>query len=240
MFDPETLDGIARWVLEEAGLDEPPVRPRALARAWGMRFLPARGRVHLSSTDEIIFYDASATAVQRIGDTFHEIGHCAMRWAAYQPAPDVEEKCAGYLAGALACPRRPFLRDLQATRWNLRELVAIYGVSWEMTARRIADVRSAAVCIVDNLTEVRRYVSPWITGPVSHRQTAYEIELAKLAGGEESGALHDANLLDGYIVPESDTPWMRVITVCGVEELEAKMLRSTRPSERVRRAMGED
>lgn len=236
----ETLEGIARWFLEEAGLEEPPVRPRALAYAWGMELMPTRERVHLRSTNAIVYYDVGASPVQRVGDTFHELGHVAMREANFDAGED-EERFAGFLAGALACPRQAYIRDLRASRWNLAEMVRRYECSWEIAARRIVDVRSAAVTIVDNLTEVKRYVSPWITGPIANAITPYETDLAVLAAGAEHGSLHDANLLSGYIVPPNDTPWMRVITVCGIEELEAKALRSTRPTERVRAmAGGED
>jgi len=223
----ETLEGIARWFLEEACLTEPPVRPRALTVAWGRRLMPARARVHLASTDEIVFYDPAAPPHRRAGDTFHELGHIAMREAGFNAGAD-EERFAGYLAGALACPRRAFIGDLKRVRWDLQQLVERYEVSWEIIARRVADVRSAAVTVVDNLDEVKRFVSPWIHGRVAREVTPFELELAR-ATAMNNGHLYESNLMTGYAIPQSDTPWMRVITVCGVEELEARMLKRAAP-----------
>lgn len=228
-------------MLERPGLDEPPVSARALAHAWQMRLMPARDRVHLCSTDEIIFFDPDVPPHRRAGDTFHELGHCGLRWTNYQCASsEEEERFAGYLAGALACPRRPFLRDLQRARWDLAQIVPRYAVSWEIVARRVADVRSAAVCIVDNLDDVKRCVSPWISGRVGREVTPFELELARETA-MANDHVYDSNLMTGYAIPASDTPWMRVITVCGIEELEARMLKRTAPTRPgTTRAVGDD
>lgn len=160
----------------------------------------------------VIYVSSSARSVRQQGLVAHELGHWALRWAKEQDS----EQGASYVGAALMLPRRPFLADMRATQWDVRELRAKHhNCSAELIARRIVALTDACVSIWDNGKLSARVASPWLPAPV-RRISTFERELAArvLESGETERA---GNLAWGFAVFDDD--WKRVITVCEAEQL---------------------
>lgn len=133
-----------------------PVDAFELARLCGLRLRPtmsARGSIDL--TTKVIRYPARARLVRQHGVVAHEIGHFAL----FRKGEDhTHERSARYLAGALMLPRAAFLRDCQATDWDLDELRRRHpNASAEMVVVRMTQVSPACAWVWDDGAVRRRY-----------------------------------------------------------------------------------
>jgi hypothetical protein len=106
------------------------------------------------------------------------------------------------------------------------EIKPIVGASWAALARRVPAVASAVVQCWDRRpgqTQLRptwRAASPWLQPVLRRRAFDCERALAELCldAGEHT---HEDALVDAYLVERDG--WSRVLTVYGVEELEARV-----------------
>ncbi|MDH5492945.1 MAG: ImmA/IrrE family metallo-endopeptidase [Myxococcales bacterium] len=225
LLDYKELYGVARWLVEEVGMnDTVPVDIEALCYSWQIRLVPVASRAKTSTDGQQIFYDSRLPAWRRRSDIAHELAHLAISW---NGLPDDEES-VGHVAAAILCPDRPFKRDLAASRWDLAKLQPIYGCSWELTARRVVDVVPSIVTIIDNGRQTRREQSRWLNTFFGHRMTPLERSIATLAA--QSGEhVYAENLITAYALPNPEGTWMRVIVLCGAEELEAYLASRNHP-----------
>jgi hypothetical protein len=141
------LEGLAEYVLQRTGCDDPPVDAFDLADLCRLkiRYVPGRdakieGRIIKLGGDESIRH----TRVH--GRIAHEIAHYVL---ARFKHPNTEPN-ARYLGAALLVPRRPLDRQLRRG-WDLHALMARHlNASAELLARRIVDLRSnASLAIYD-------------------------------------------------------------------------------------------
>jgi hypothetical protein len=204
-------EGVALGLSRELGDPDPPISAFGLAALCGLRVVAGtRGSARL--VDSYIEVDTTVRPERQHGLVAHELGHWALRRAGEVDT----EQAASYVGAALLLPRRQFMRDLSATRWDLRALRAKHvNCSAELIARRIVTVRDAVVSVWDNGKLKTRLASPWLPDGL-RRMSRFERELAAqvLATGEtvEAGAL-----VWGFAV--FDGIHHRVITVCEAEQL---------------------
>lgn len=202
---------MALGLLRAVGDPDPPMDAFGLAGLCEVRveFANIQGA---KLRGDVITVSSRARPTRQHGLVAHEMGHWALQWAG---EPDTEV-AASYVGAALMLPRRPFLADMRATQWDVRELRAKHvNCSAELIARRIATLTDACVSIWDNGRLKSRVSSPWLPEP-ARRISAFERELAArvLDSGQTERA---ANLAWGFAVFEGD--WRRVITVCEAEQL---------------------
>lgn len=209
--------GAARFLLESVGLPEPPVDPFEIASEWGLTVCWTAGPSCLSGP--VLFVHKHDEPERRRWDCAHELGHF-IAW--HVGLPHKSESVANAIASATLLPDRAIKRDLSRVAWDLAELVPLYGVSWEVMARRLPNVVSCVSTIVDNGKVWFRRRSPWLRGPgVPKRRELERWEdrlVMEAAGGEQH--VYVENLITAYSVP---TPgWDRVVLVAGVEEWERR------------------
>ncbi|WP_428304427.1 ImmA/IrrE family metallo-endopeptidase [Lacipirellula sp.] len=181
------LEGVAREILVEAEVREPPVDCLLLADRLGLvvardqpvangalqpraRFVKlARG---VAPAAETIFLAEEPRRERRHWAVAHEIGESrAFRVFAEfdvdpsEAPPAAREAVANALAGALLLPREWFVRDGARVDWDLFELKAMYATaSHELIARRMLEAPPA---IIVTLADQGRCV--WRRSSSSHR-----------------------------------------------------------------------
>jgi hypothetical protein len=209
-------DGAADWFLRQVGMGDEPVDIWQLAEAWGFRVDTGRPRSFVSAHPAgVIWLSAAQTPEQQRFCLAHELGHVADELTG---GSGRDELAASRIAAGLLCPPQPFKRDLRRHRWDLERMREIYGVSWEVCARRIADLRSAVVTIHDQGEVTARVASHWIRQPYVARVERFELDVINEALATEAH-VYRSDLLRGWYVPGSDG-WRRVIVVAGLEEYE--------------------
>lgn len=183
-------------------------RPVDALRLAGLCGLDVRhGRPERLQHDEgIIYVDARARPERLQGTVAHELGHFALARA----GEDDCERGARYLAAALLMPLDEARRDVRELGpLELLELKKRYpNVSYEMVARRVADVRDAVVSILDHGRVRARIASPWLPRPSR--------ELDDLEALVAEGALereHAVRAADVAAVPVINGRWRRVVVV---------------------------
>jgi hypothetical protein len=161
MESPRHLEGIAREIHEETGI-EPPIDALDLAGLCGIETVPWRKRFGalLLPGDEaralelrqelaerpVIFYPLGAQPVRVNGVVAHEIGHWALARGGCDPA---DEEAADYLAGALMLPDRRYRADMNETDFDLDELRARHpNASMQMLAVRMCQLAPDTTCSV--------------------------------------------------------------------------------------------
>jgi hypothetical protein len=207
--------GIGRAFLERAGFGDEPTDIRLLAACYGFHLEPVTDLSLVGISGKVITYASGVSLERQRRHIAHELGHVALARHGWPPQDEV---AADYVAAFLLCPERPWKRDVRAFRWDLDRLRRVYCVSWELAARRIADVRGAIVTIADRGEITARVQSPWI-----HHNYAAEPEPFERAMIAEAMLLRDhvhrSDLARAWHVPGEDS-WQRVILVLGVEEFE--------------------
>lgn len=205
MHDIEQLEGIASWIHDESGLDDPPVDALDLAVACGLRVRPWRHPQGALQGD-LIRYDATLPPRPQQAVFAHELAH----WALQTSALHDDEASAVYLSHALLLPRRRFDRDLRST-WNPIELQGIHAnapASW--IVRRIAHLRPVVSTIVEDLRVVERIAPPALPARVRSRLTMHEVSL--VAEALHTGAAAGGRLARGWAAPVH-APARRVVVV---------------------------
>lgn len=161
------LDAVVEQVLEEAGLNSPPVDAEAVAQALGITVATSehqeeRGRyVRLRAHRR---HSPQATAVlrseprpeRRHWALAHEIGeHVAPRVFAHlgvdarEVMPNAREALANRLAGRLLLPTPWFAIDAPALDWDLLALKNRYATaSHELIARRMLEMPTPAIITI--------------------------------------------------------------------------------------------
>lgn len=162
MESPRHLEGIAREIHEETGI-EPPIDALDLAGLCGIELVPwrKRGGALIMPGDDgfarelrvkelpmvpVIYYPIGAQPVRVHGVVAHEIGH----WALIRGGCDGrDEGGADYLAGALMLPHDRYRTDMSETNFDLDELHARHpNASMQMLAVRLCQLSPAASCSV--------------------------------------------------------------------------------------------
>lgn len=149
------LEGLADWVLDYVGLDEPPVDAFDLHELLDLpplRWAPGSGG-RCDAADQITV--GTSTPIRRLHSVIaHECAHSLLRRFRMRN----DERNASYLGAALLVPRRALDRQLR-TGWNLEALRACHiNASAELLARRVRDVRRhASVAIYDRGTLRQRF-----------------------------------------------------------------------------------
>jgi len=152
------VEGVAREVLAEGDVFEPPVDMAQLAQHLGIVVAnagPAETRarfvrlgVAAATGQATILLADDPRPERRQWVVAHEIGESyayrvfeQLGVAAVDTAPAAREAVANRLAGCLLLPRDWFIADGRAVDWDLYELKARYGtVSHEMIARRMLEM----------------------------------------------------------------------------------------------------
>lgn len=212
-----TWEGVARALLDESGLDDPPVSAFELAWACDVVPVPWPRADAALGPGGFLWYPSDARHVRQHGVVAHELGHWALDWAG---EPDSEEG-ARYLAGALLLPRRVFERDLDRTGWDWDTIRARHAnASAEVIARRIVQVRDAVATVIDQGRVRARVTSLWRPDPRLRRLSPWECGLAEQA--LKSNEIEYGDDLC-YAVPVLDPPWQRVIVVCDADQLSMRL-----------------
>lgn len=183
-MDVQTWEGIAREALESTCACAP-VDAFALADALGLtvRSWPGHGALLDYDGASVFLTTRPTRPTRQHGLVAHELGHFLLR---EHREPD-DEMAARYLAGALLVPREELDRDLRRVGMSILALREKHAnASHEMIARRITQLRSAIVTVVDNGIVTARAASPWLPKP-RLEAPAWEMELARAAveQGEE-------------------------------------------------------
>lgn len=177
-METETLEGIAREALESTCASAP-VDAFGLADALGLtvRAWPGHGALLDYDGASVFLTTRPTRPTRQHGLVAHELGHFLLREHREQD----DELAARYLAGALIVPREELDRDLRRLGLSIVALRAKHvNASHEMIARRITQLRSAIVTIIDDGRVTARAASPWL--PVPRPQVPpWELDLAARA-----------------------------------------------------------
>jgi hypothetical protein len=161
------LDAVAMEILEEAGIEGPPVDALALARSIGItvatddrqqgraryvRLGGHRGR----SLRATILLKPEPRSERRHWALAHEIGeHVAQRVFTQlgsdprEAAPDAREAVANQMAGRLLLPTAWFAPDAASLAWDLFALKRRYATaSHELIARRMLEMPAPAIMTI--------------------------------------------------------------------------------------------
>ncbi len=220
-MDFETAEGIARWVLEGTGLDDPPVDAFQLAAMCGVDAVARAGIVGALAGDTIHYDPRLPPRVQQ-AMVCHELGH----WAAIECGEESTETAAILISHALMLPRRHFWRDMTRT-WRIDELQRQHrnaSASW--IARRVVQLSSmsedpadhATATIVDNGRIKERLASPWLPEAARRRPTAWERALISTVTETGRPARTEGR---GWAVPVQSARVHRVVLVAESREVAA-------------------
>lgn len=203
------IAGAARFLLDSCDVTEPRVPILEMAQAWGFCVMEGyTSRNHAG----VITYDATKPEAQQRFDVAHELGHVIANHVGLSPYC---ERTASLIAAATLCPDAAWKRDLGTYEWDLEALSDIYGVGYEVAARRALEVRGAVVSAWERGRLVGRWRSPWLRGRGFSRRRvpAWERALAE-ATHENSCPLVEGTVRSWW------TP-SRVWVVAPVEAWEA-------------------
>lgn len=201
-------EGVARRLLEDMGVDEP-LDPRLIARAYGLRLVPALRREACWS-GSTIRYPAGVRATRQAGVIAHELGHYGL----YRYDQEQSEQGASFVGAAVLVPRAALDRELRRVGWELPALSKRFPhASSELLARRIAEVREAVVTVIDGRRIKARVASPRL-GPPPKSLTPRERAILDRVRAE--GAAHD-DLIRGWHIHEPG--YDRVILIADAEQL---------------------
>lgn len=216
-MDEHTLvaEGLSRSLLDEVGADVP-VDLRAVSDHLGLSL--RAGTVDALVCGSVLFDAKKARPRQRIRIA-HELGHAL---AARHGEDDRDESLAWKIGAAILIPAQSLKRELDARRWDLRGLPRLYGVSWEVLARRLCFVAGAVVSIWDQRRLTRRWRSPWLRSSGWSRRSvpAWEAALSSRCS-EEERYTHERGA-SAYWVPSRG--FRRVVVVTDVESWEGLTL----------------
>ena len=151
------IAGAARFFLDSCGVDGPMVDPWAMAEAWGYMVVDDS---HSQAGLGIIAVSSGRDTGRRF-DLAHELGHIVAKHVGLN---DRCEFTASAIASAVLLPDAAFKRDLDAHAWDLETLTVLYGVSIEVAARRVQEVRGAVVTRWRGERVVARSRSSWLSG----------------------------------------------------------------------------
>ena len=216
-----TLEGYAHAYLEEAGAEGGRVDFEELARAYGVTLVKTSGVVPGFRSGDIIGYDETIAEERQRYTLAHEFGHhCLDRYGYENPR---DEWAASFVGAAILLPERAFKRALRDLRWDLSRVREVFGCSWEAAARRVIDVKSAILTIVDNGQVTTRTQSTWIGSPHAERpMQVFEVELAREAMRTRDHAWRTDLCRCWYV--EGSGGWQRCLLVIGLEEYEEAAL----------------
>lgn len=194
-----------------------PTDLKRLARCYGLTVVETSGRAKGLRAGEFIGFDETISLERQRFTLAHELAHFALEEHGYTNERD--EWAADFVGAAILLPERPFKRALHRFRWDLGQITAYFGCSWEVAARRIADTKSAIVTIIDNGKTTARVQGPWIQRPyAAEPMRLFEVEMALEA--KRAGAhIYVDDLCRAWWVP-GDDGWERTILVIGIEEFE--------------------
>lgn len=212
--------GIARDFLERACSEHEVPNLRRLAAQYGYHVVPVDTLAEVSTWGRVITYCRGVSPERQRRHLAHELAHIAMRLAGYEHPDD--EVAADFIGAAIICPERVFKRTLTATRWDLSGLTAAFGCSYELAARRIADVRSSVVTICDHGRVSTRVQSHWIARPYASRVAPFERAMIDLAMARRAH-VYETDLCRAWYL-EGEDGWQRVIVVVGLEEFEERAM----------------
>jgi len=123
-------------------------------------------------------------SLSRNGRACH--GHVALA----RHGDEQSEAAASYVGAAILVPRRPLLRALRRHGPDLTALRSLFPhASWELLARRVADVAEYVCTVVDG-DRVRRHAphAPWACRPDRLTDTEHAlVAAARLDGVAELG-----------------------------------------------------
>jgi len=190
-MDVRELEGIAAYILGETGLDDPPVDAIELAGLLGVevRWGP-RGRNLCRGMQVVVGAEARVARIH--GSICHELAHILIdRFGLRQ-----SERAANYLAAALLVPRRALDRELR-DGWDLERLRCkhIYA-SAELLARRIVDIRSAALSVYDQGRFRYRAGPPGL--PIERERSLVDAALERGAPVREDALTGAWPVIDGH------------------------------------------
>lgn len=174
------IAGAARFFLDSCGVDGPMVDPWAMAEAWGYLVVDAsRSQTGLG----IIAVRPGRDSGRRF-DLAHELGHIVAKHAGLN---DRCEFIASAIASAVLLPDAAFKRDLGVYAWDLEVLAELYGVSFEVAARRVQEVRGSVITHWRDDRVVSRSRSAWLSsrGFSRRRVHSWERELASECASHE-------------------------------------------------------
>lgn len=229
------MDTVAMEILNEAGVEGPPVDAFQVARRLGIlvamddrqpgraRYVRLEGRL-ASRSRAAILLRPDVREERRQWAVAHEIGeHAAHRvfavWGAdpCEAAPNARETVANNLAGRLLLPTGWYAADGSETDWDLLVLKARYSTaSHELLARRMLECRPPVVItIFDQGTITMRRSN--LPGRVPSPSGA-EMECWRTAhNGNHSHQAYDGlRMIQGWPIHENG--WKREILRAEVEE----------------------
>lgn len=197
-MDPGDLEGVAQWVLEQVGFDDPPIDALDLADLLTLtiRYVPGCGGSIRGKMIEL----GTSTPTRRVHSVVaHECAHHVL--ASLGMTND--EQHARYLGAALLVPRRALYRQLRAG-WDLEALCSVHvNASAELLARRIVEVRQDAGLALYDRGRLRYRIG--------HRlDVAHERELVSVAHATAEPARIDARTGAWPVVVDG---WRRVLVL---------------------------
>lgn len=216
------LEGIARAYLEAVRMGDGPTDVRKLARRYGLTLTPTGGKLPGFLADSILAYNETVSDERQRFTIAHELGHHALERHGWENPRD--EWAASFVGAAILLPERPFKAALKAHRWDLEKVRAIFGCSWEVAAKRVADVRSSLITVYDNGEITERTQSTWIHQAYAARVEPFEHEMIAEALRDRAH-IWRSDLCRAWFCPGADG-WQRVILVVGLEEFEERAAES--------------
>jgi hypothetical protein len=167
--------GAARFALDSIHAGDGPTDPFEMLDAW---FVPwAYWKGPSTMRGGVVLIDERKTSAGHRWDAAHELGHIFAGHCGLDPR---SETIANIIAASILMPDGPWKRDLDASEWDLEALIQLYGVSFEVAARRASEVRGAVCSAWEGERLVARWRSPWLhaRGYSSKRVPAWEREIA--------------------------------------------------------------
>lgn len=210
MTDAATWEGVASWVHESTGLDDPPVD--ALEVAALLKFSLRYG--HSARLDgRVIYVPRDVRPVRLQGLVMHEVSHGVLR---HLDVPD-DETSVDEVATRIMLPRRAFDRQLRETSWHMSALQACNAnTSAQRIAHRITHLRDAVVSIYDNDRLTERCWSPSLDGQCFKRVSTWERSLVRECYATGEPVFGDSLV---HAWPLFDGSHRRVVLVAEAEQL---------------------